>query len=95
MPWRHVEDCEKEIKALKKAGAYIIAVEQGNNSVDYKKIILPTSPVVVVFGNEVSGLSRKILALADVIAEIPMRGEKESLNVSVSAGIVLYRLFDR
>jgi len=55
----------------------------------------PNCPVVIVLGNEVSGLPKKIISLADAIAEIPMKGRKESLNVSVAAGIVLYRFFDK
>jgi 23S rRNA (guanosine2251-2'-O)-methyltransferase len=46
-------------------------------------------------GNEVEGVSKKLLKLSDIIAEIPMRGKKESLNVSVAAGIFLFRIFDR
>ena len=50
--------------------------------------------VAIIFGNEVDGVSQELLKLSDLIAEIPMRGKKESLNVSVSAGIFLYRLLD-
>lgn len=92
--WRCVTDCEAELKTLKKSGAHVVAVEQGSGSVDYKKVRLPAVSAIIVFGNEVSGLPQSVIALADVVAEIPMRGEKESLNVSVSAGIVLYRWFD-
>src|SRR3989338_4866788 len=52
------------------------------------------TPVVLVFGNEVSGLPDDILAACDAIAEIPMHGKKESLNVSVAAGIALFRILD-
>jgi len=93
--WKQEKNCAAALKRLKKEGVYIIAVEQSKKSVDYKKIAPPRGRVAVVFGNEVSGLPRNILSLADVVAEIPMRGKKESLNVSVSAGIVLYRLFDK
>ena len=74
----------------------VIAIEQDKNSVDYKKIkkLIPKDKnLILVFGNEVEGLSKKDLALCDLIAEIPMLGKKESLNVSVSAGIVLFSLF--
>ena len=93
--WKQEKNCAVALKRLKKEGVYIIAVEQSKKSVDYKKIAPPRGHVAVVFGNEVSGLPRNILSLADVVAEIPMRGKKESLNVSVSAGIVLFRWFDR
>jgi len=49
---------------------------------------------LIILGNEVDSVYGPVLELSDVIAEIPMRGRKESLNVSVAAGIFLYRLFD-
>jgi tRNA G18 (ribose-2'-O)-methylase SpoU len=48
--------------------------------------------VALIFGNEVGGVPEKVLALCNVVLEIPMRGKKESLNVSVSAGIVLFEI---
>lgn len=93
--WRFVKDYRKEIVVLKKNGAHIVAIEQSPRAVDYKTMTFPNCPVVIVLGNEVSGLPKKIISLADAIAEIPMKGRKESLNVSVAAGIVLYRFFDK
>jgi tRNA G18 (ribose-2'-O)-methylase SpoU len=69
----------------------IIGIEQDENSIDYKKLKLRTKNVFIV-GNEVKGLSKKILFKCDVIAEIPMHGKKESLNVSVALGIVLFNI---
>lgn len=82
------------IKALKKEGFKIVCIEQAVGSIDYKEF-QPGEKTLVIFGNEVSGVSKEVLDEADVIAEIPMRGLKESLNVSVSAGIILYRWFDK
>jgi tRNA G18 (ribose-2'-O)-methylase SpoU len=48
--------------------------------------------ILCVFGNEVDGIPKNILKLSDYIVEIPMKGEKESLNVSVCAGVVMYEL---
>jgi len=92
--WKYVKSPTVLINRLKKEGTQIISVEQATHSIDYKKVI-PATNTLVVFGNEVSGVSKTILAKSDVIAEIPMRGMKESLNVSVSAGIILFRLFDK
>jgi tRNA G18 (ribose-2'-O)-methylase SpoU len=50
--------------------------------------------ILISLGNEVDGVSPKLLRLADVIAEIPLKGKKESLNVSVAAGVALFRWFD-
>jgi tRNA G18 (ribose-2'-O)-methylase SpoU len=62
-----------------------------------QKVVATTTLFIkyVLFGNEVRGLSPALLSRADTVIEIPMRGKKESLNVSVSAGIVLFKLFDK
>ena len=92
--WEYIKNILVALKKLKAEGFEIIAVEQAKNSIDYKKVV-PKNKCVVIFGNEVKGLQKSILKYADVVAEIPMRGKKESLNVSVSAGIALFRWFDR
>lgn len=69
----------------------IVALEQAPNSIDYKKFKL-TGPTAFVLGNEVTGLDQKTLKLCDAIIEIPLRGEKESLNVATAAGIAIFRL---
>ena len=85
----------KEIKKLEKNGYQIIAIEQAENSVDYKKIKLAkNAKVVFVMGAEVEGVDKKILKIADFIVEIPMQGLKESLNVSVSFGVALFRILN-
>ncbi|HEY4508797.1 MAG TPA: RNA methyltransferase [Candidatus Paceibacterota bacterium] len=99
--WKYVESPEKLIKKLKNPasrkatqGRYqIIGLEQSKNSVDYKKIKVKY-PVLFLVGNEVEGIDPKILSLCDVVAEIPMKGEKESLNVSVAFGVALFRILD-
>jgi len=91
--WEYVEKTIDALKKLKEYGFIIIAVEQTKNSVDYKKIVVPDK-VVFVFGNEVEGISEDTLSFCDVIIDIPMKGKKESLNVAVSAGIVLFRALD-
>ena len=100
VPWEHIDDgvgaenVAVMLRKLKKAKFEIIALEQAKNSVDYKSIEI-TSNAAIILGNEVDGVSAGLLKLADKIAEIPLVGKKESLNVSVSAGIFLYRLLDR
>lgn len=92
--WEYAKTPGRLIARLKERGFEVIALEQDARSVDYKKIELGEK-VLVIFGTEVTGISKALLSKADRIAEIPMRGMKESLNVSVSAGIVLFRWFDR
>ena len=94
MLWESVASIVSHLTKLKKKGYKIIAIEQSKDSIDYKKIT-PTGNVAVIMGNEVGGVPVKILKKCDVIAEIPMRGMKESLNVSVSCGIALFRMFDK
>ncbi len=89
--WEYFLDTKKIIKKLKKEGFQIIAVEQDEKSVDYKKVKMKF-PAAILMGNEVDGIDKKTLALCDVIAEIPMKGKKESLNVSVSFGIAGYEI---
>jgi tRNA G18 (ribose-2'-O)-methylase SpoU len=91
--WEYFEKTSDVVKKLKKEGFFIVAIEQDTKSLDYKKI-KPKHKTCLIFGNEVSGIDKKILGMVDEIAEIKMRGTKESLNVSVSAGVALYRLFD-
>jgi len=72
----------------------IVGIEQSKNSINYLEIKnkIKNQNLALVFGNEVDGLSKADLKLCDYIAELPMLGTKESLNVSVCAGIVLYSL---
>ena len=90
--WKYAKSTLAVVKKLKKAGFRIIALEQDMRSVDFKKV-KASSKTALVLGTEVTGLDRKILALADAIAEIPMAGKKESLNVSVAFGIAGYAIF--
>jgi tRNA G18 (ribose-2'-O)-methylase SpoU len=71
----------------------IVGLEQNPSAIDYKTYT-PTGDTALVLGNEVTGISSEILVQFDAILEIPMNGEKESLNVSVAGGIAVYRLFD-
>ncbi len=93
-PWEYREDIVELVKELKKDGFNIIAVEQDKNAIDYKKISLKEKNAVIM-GNENFGVKREVLNLADRIAELPMRGFKNSLNVSVTTGIILYSFFDK
>jgi 23S rRNA (guanosine2251-2'-O)-methyltransferase len=76
---------------LKKEKFMIIGVEQDKNSIDYKKVKLKEKNAFIV-GAEVTGIPKNVLEKCDVIAEIPMHGRKESLNVSVALGIALFRI---
>jgi 23S rRNA (guanosine2251-2'-O)-methyltransferase len=92
--WEYMKSILPLVTKLKKEGFSVLALEQDVHSVDYKKIKIQNKTALVV-GNEVEGVSKAVLKKADTICEIPMRGKKESLNVSVSTGITLFRLLDR
>jgi 23S rRNA (guanosine2251-2'-O)-methyltransferase len=87
--WESKKSLPALISKLKQASFSIIAIEQDKNSINYKKVKLKNKNAFIV-GAEVAGLSKRILKQCDLIAEIPMHGKKESLNVSVALGIALF-----
>ena len=89
--WKYVKNSQKLIKKLKKDKYQIISLEQSSKSIDYKKVKV-NYPVLFIIGNEVDGVEKNILSLSDIVAEIPMMGDKESLNVSVAFGVALFRM---
>jgi len=91
--WEQVKSLPGLLRTLKQDGFLIIGIEQDKKSVDYKKVKLQKKNAFIV-GTEVTGIPKNILKKCDVIAEIPMRGKKESLNVSVATGIVLFRILN-
>lgn len=93
IPWQKVATLAPLLSRLQKAGVQTIAIEQSDAAVDYKKVKVRL-PAAFVLGNEVDGLPKAILKKVDVIADIPMNGKKESLNVSVAGGIALFRMLN-
>jgi len=87
--WEYGKTPAVFLKRLKAAGWQIVGVEQDARAVNYKTITVDR-PTLFVFGNEVRGISPKLRTQCDALLEIPMRGKKESLNVSVTAGIILF-----
>lgn len=87
------------IDRLKKDDYKIFAVEQSKKSIPYLKLrtsqVLNLERMGLVFGNEVRGLSPAILERADEILEIPIFGKKESLNVAVAFGIIVFSIIKR
>ena len=87
--WEYKKTISPLLTKLRKENFYIIAIEQDEKSVDYKKVSANVKNVFIV-GPEVTGIPKSVLKKCDVVAEIPMRGKKESLNVSVALGVVLF-----
>jgi tRNA G18 (ribose-2'-O)-methylase SpoU len=71
----------------------VVGLELDSSSVDYKTNI-PKQDIAILLGEEVGGIHPELRVQCDLLVQIPMHGVKESLNVSVAAGILLYRLFD-
>ena len=90
LPWEHRVSPSKLIAGLKKEGWRIVGVEQDVCAVDYRSFRAGPR-TLYIFGNEVRGLSKEMRNFCDKLIEIPMHGKKESLNVSVAAGIILFR----
>lgn len=94
VPWEKIEDLKSLIKSLKKDGIKIVGLEKTDKShkierlEDYKI----KESIALIVGNEVDGIDDETLALCDEVMHIPMFGKKDSLNVSVAAGIALYEI---
>lgn len=97
VPWEQRKDLRRLVQSLQKKGVHVVALEKTSESQDIadwgrKK---STAGVALVVGNEVDGISQDILDLCDSVCHIPMAGKKESLNVSVAAGIGMYVLSEK
>lgn len=90
--WEKAENIVEKVQQLKSEGYRILALEQTSMSVDLFNFVNKNKKVVLILGNEVEGVSPELLALAEDHLEIPMHGQKGSLNVSIAAGIALYAL---
>lgn len=91
VPWEHVEDTTEVLTALKKRGYRIALLEHTSESVYYEDMTY-NDPLCIVLGSEVSGTEESTLVHADLALEIPMFGIKESLNVAVACGVVVYHI---
>ena len=91
--WEYKENTVTTLQELQKSGSYIVAFEQDKKSIDYKDVKINSSKdIAFVIGPEVTGITQEVLMCCDVIAEIPMLGTKESLNVTIAFGIGVYRI---
>lgn len=99
--WERVKSTTRLIDKLRcpKEGYKIFCVEQNKKSIPYYKVKIKNTitrdsakKIALVLGNEIKGLPLSILKRADKILEIPMKGRKESLNVAVAFGIIVFHL---
>ncbi len=91
--WQYFADTREAIDNLRSRGYYIYSIEQVEHSTKLQRLNLNTEAYkgyAVVLGNEVKGVQQQIVDLSDACLEIPQLGTKHSLNVSVTAGIVVW-----
>jgi len=92
--WQHFKRTNEAIKELKQSNIKLIALEHTSESVSYNAFEYDF-PVCLMLGNEVDGLSEETIAQADYSVEIPMFGLKQSLNVSVAYGVVMFHILQK
>ncbi len=94
--WQAYDDAAAAVKELKEQGYYVFSVEQVEGSISLSNLTLEKGrKYAVVLGNEVKGVSQKVVDDSDGCIEIPQFGTKHSLNVSVAAGMVIWTFFDK
>lgn len=94
--WEYVKDTLDVVKKLQAEGIKVVAVEQAENAVFLNEFQpLEDITYAFVFGNEVRGVSQKVVNQSDMVVEIPQVGTKHSLNIAVSAGVVLWDVFSK
>lgn len=89
--WQWAKNAWQVVAQLKKQGYQIVSLELTKNSVDVN-LFRPNAKIALIVGNEVTGVSPALLKRSDAVVHIPMKGVKESLNVSVAFGIGIYEL---
>jgi 23S rRNA (guanosine2251-2'-O)-methyltransferase len=94
--WKYFEDTHEAVKELKSHGYQVYAVEQAEGSTKLPEIsFAPDVAVAVILGNEVKGVQQSVIDACDGCIEIPQFGTKHSLNVSVTAGIIIWEMFNK
>jgi 23S rRNA (guanosine2251-2'-O)-methyltransferase len=91
LEWEHCDDIFSILTQLKQTGFSIAAIEQSTTSVPLPDFS-PDDKIALIVGREVEGIEPEVLATTDVIIEIPMFGQKESLNVVQAAAMALYHI---
>ena len=92
--WEYSQDTENAVTQLKNAGYIVFAIEQVEESISLEDLKLDSRmKYAVVLGNEVKGVKQAVVDMCDACIELPQFGTKHSLNVSVTAGIVIWEFF--
>jgi len=94
--WKHESDIITLINQLKQSGYIVCAVEQTQQAIQLHNFTIDTTKkYALIFGNEVDGVQQNVIAQCDAVLEIAQGGTKHSLNIAVSAGVVLWEFFKK
>ncbi|MFC5047217.1 TrmH family RNA methyltransferase [Aquimarina hainanensis] len=94
--WQHVESTDELVRQLQEEEVVVISVEQAADAVMLDEFTpLKGKKYALVFGNEVKGVQQSVVSKSDTVIEIPQYGSKHSLNISVSAGVVIWDIFTK
>ncbi|WP_027880492.1 RNA methyltransferase [Mesoflavibacter zeaxanthinifaciens] len=94
--WEYVENTIELVEKLKAENCKVLSVEQAENAVMLDQFTPEVNTkYALVFGNEVKGVSQKVVNTSDNVIEIPQYGTKHSLNISVSCGVVVWDVFSK
>lgn len=92
--WVYFEDTLRAVENLRETGYIVCAVEQAEGSIMLDKLLLDKDKkYAVILGNEVKGVQQEVVDNSDLCIEIPQYGTKHSLNVAVTAGLVIWDCF--
>lgn len=94
--WKYFEDTLDAVRELKERGYKVLAVEQAEGSFSPDELeLVPGQGLAVILGNEVKGVQQSVIDQCDGCLELPQFGTKHSLNVSITAGIVIWEMFHK
>jgi len=93
--WEYAKETTEAVKQLIKEGYYVVGVEQAAESTPLNKFKLPKNPIAIILGNEVNGIAQEVVDICNEVIEIQQFGTKHSLNVSVTAGIVIWKIWEK
>ena len=93
--WEFEKNTIDAISKLKKNGYQIVAIEQANKSTNLNEFNITKKPIAIILGNEVDGVDENVINICDDVIEIPQFGTKHSLNISITAGIVIWQLWNK
>ena len=90
--WKHFDSTQLAVAQLNEQGYQVYAIEQAEESISLEDFGAQAQKIAIVFGNEVYGVDQEVIDVCTGVIEIPQLGSKHSLNVAVSAGIVLWQV---